>query len=214
MELLNSGVTATRNHHVIQWNHSVTMIMTHVVGIQVLKEKYWFIRNTLWWPNMRKQIRKSHMLIYQEECFNKFPPGGSYHWTHLDLPTFFFSMEKTDLDFIGFTHGRNLPHMLSTTGQPACCSPIYVNIVDQSTSKHSDGIQTLNHRCLTKNLNEILSNVYVCSWGSSHHWKGIRTMMTMSLLNHKGELSSSCLGLTAVFWKSCHWLLRFQEHDC
>lgn len=59
--------------------------------------------------------------------------------------------------------------MLSTTGQPACCSTIYVNIVDQSTSKNSDGAQTLNHQCLTKNFNEILKNK-CASEETSHHW--------------------------------------------
>lgn len=70
----------------------------------------------------------------------------------------------------GFTHGRNLAHMLSTTGKPACCSPIYVNIVDQSTSKRSDGAQTLNNRCLTKSFNEVSDNKCALE-EPSHHWK-------------------------------------------
>lgn len=41
--------------------------------------------------------------------------------------------------------------MLNTTRQPACYSPIYVNIADQSLSKNSDGVQIFYHHFLTKN---------------------------------------------------------------
>ncbi len=87
--------------------------------------------------------------------------------------------------------------MLSTTGQPACCSPIYVNIVDQSTSKHSDGAQTLNHWCLTKNFNEISDDMQLRKPPTTERYQN--NMMTVALLNHKGESSFNRFGSTAVF---------------
>ena len=139
---------------------------------------------------------KHRILICQGECwFNKFLPGGSKHSVHLDLPVFLFLWKRLISTSYGFTHGRNLAHMLNTTGQPACCSPIYVNIVDQSTSKHRDGVQTqplLFNKELEWNLRWYMCTAtVVCKMYQNN-------MTRATFLNHKGKSRFGRLSLTAV----------------
>ncbi len=98
-ELANSGGTAEDNHS----NHLTKELCCQQLWLTCGRRKRFrrkgcFMRNAPRWLNKLRKIT----VIYRGECwFNKFLPRGSKRWTHLDLPTFLFSMERTDLYFIG-----------------------------------------------------------------------------------------------------------------
>lgn len=162
-----------------------------------------------------KQQKTHQSPIYCGECwFNKFPPRGSEVWTDLDLPTIFFLWKRLISTSQGFTHGRNLPHMLSTTGQPACCSPIYVNIVDQSTSS-----AVVAYRLWTAGLFQRTS--IKCQPISAHlreppppPLKVIRATwwQRLQIAKSKRRVKRQPLWMSEVYKKSGHWLLTLWEY--
>lgn len=152
--------------------------------------------------NTRKQIQNDHSLIYQSESwFNKSLPGGSESWTHLDLPHLLFSMEKTDLDFIGLhTWKKFTPYAKHNR----TASVLLPNLRQYSGSKHfkaqwwhTDSEPPVFNKELQWNLKTI--HVHLRNPPTIERYQ--HNLMTVTILNQKEESSFDCLSLTAVFKK-------------
>lgn len=153
--------------------------------------------------NTRKQIQNDHSLIYQSESwFNKSLPGGSESWTHLDLPHLLFSMEKTDLDFIGLhTWKKFTPYAKHNR----TASVLLPNLRQYSGSKHfkaqwwhTDSEPPVFNKELQWNLKTI--HVHLRNPPTIERYQ--HNLMTVTILNQKEESSFDCLSLTAVFKKN------------
>lgn len=145
---MNGGVTADDNNTTDAITAWINLTMTHMLQSFKIKNQN---RKAPHWENEKTDI------IGNVGSTKFSPRGANAECIWIYSPPFLYGKDCSLL--YRASHMEEICPM-RLAQQPACCSTIYVNIVDQSTSKPSVGTQTLKHLCLTKNLEHVLKGNY------------------------------------------------------